>query len=64
MTRVKIEGTISKSVLEELKQICELEAEKAELEDKVQPTVSHVLEMLLRKGIKAYKRQQRASFSA
>ena len=61
MTRVKIEGTVSKSVLQELRHICELEAEKAELEDKVQPTASHVLEMLLRKGIKAYKRQQKTS---
>lgn len=59
MTRVKIEGTISKSVLEELRVILELEAKKAELEDKVQPTVSHVLEMLLRKGIKAYKRERK-----
>jgi hypothetical protein len=59
MTRVKIEGTVSKSVLQELRHICELEAEKADLEDKVQPTVSHVLEMLLRKGIKAYKRERK-----
>lgn len=61
MTRIKIEGTVSKSVLEELRRICELEAEKAELEDKVQPIMSHVLEMLLRKGIKAYKRQHKTS---
>jgi uncharacterized protein (UPF0335 family) len=61
VTRIKIEGTVSKSVLEELRRICKLEAEKAELEDKVQPIMSHVLEMLLRKGIKAYKRQHKIS---
>lgn len=54
-TRIKIEGTIDKTVFEEFKKIYELEIQKAEAEDKVQPSVSHVLEMLLRKGIKTYK---------
>jgi len=58
-TRIKIEGTIDKTVFEEFKQILVLEIEKAEAEDKVQPTISHVLEMLLRKGIKTYKRERK-----
>jgi hypothetical protein len=57
-TRIKIEGTIDKTVFEEFKRILALEIEKAEAEDKVQPTVSHVLEMLLRKGIRAYKAEK------
>jgi len=57
-TRIKIEGTIDKTVFEEFKRILTLEIEKAEAEDKVQPTVSHVLEMLLRKGIKTYKTEK------
>lgn len=54
MTRIKIEGTIDKRVFEEFKRVYELEVERAEVEDRVQPSVSHVVEMLLRKGIKAY----------
>ena len=54
-TRIKIEGTIDKSVFEEFKRIYGLEIEEAETEDRVQPSVSHVLEMLLRKGMKTYK---------
>lgn len=58
-TRIKIEGTIDKAVFEEFKRILALEIEKAEAEDKVQPSVSHVLEMLLRKGIKTYKTEKK-----
>lgn len=58
-TRIKVEGTIDKVVFEGFKRILTLEIEKAEAEDKVQPTVSHVLEMLLRKGIKAYKTEKK-----
>jgi len=43
---------------EEFKRILSLEIEKAEAEDKVLPTVSHVLEILLRKGIKSYKAER------
>ena len=57
-TRIKIEGTIDKTIFEEFKRIYQLEIRKAEAEDKVQPSVSHVLEMLLRKGIKAYKAEK------
>lgn len=59
MTRIKVEGTIDRAVFEEFKRIYGLESERAEAEDKVQPTVSHVLEMLLRKGIKAYKMEKK-----
>jgi len=58
-TRIKVEGTIDKRVFEEFKRIYELEIEKAEVEDKAQPSVSHILEMLLRKGIRAYKAERK-----
>ncbi len=58
-TRIKIEGTIDKTVFEEFKRIYELEVQKAEAEDKVQPSISHVLEMLLRKGIEHTKRRKK-----
>lgn len=58
-TRIKIEGTIDKAVFDEFKRIYELEIEKAETEDRVKPSVSHVLEMLLRKGIKVCRAERR-----
>jgi len=58
-TRIKIEGTVDRAVLEEFKKIYELETSQAEAEDKVQPSVSHILEMLLRKGIKTYKSERK-----
>jgi len=58
-TRIKIEGTIDKVVFDEFKRIYEVEIERAEVEDKVQPSVSHVLEMVLRKGIRAYKAERK-----
>jgi len=53
-TRIKIEGTVDKKVFENFKHVLMLETEKAEDEDRAEPSVSHVLEMLLRKGIKTY----------
>jgi len=58
-TRLKIEGTIDKAVFEEFKHILAQEVQQAEIEDKAEPTVSQVLEMLLRKGIKTYKTEKR-----
>src|SRR3990170_1468237 len=43
-TRIKIEGTIDKTVFEEFKRIYELEIQKSEAEDRVQPSISHILE--------------------
>jgi len=58
-TRLKIEGTIDKAVFEEFKHILAQEVEQAETEDRAEPTVSQILEMLLRKGIKTYKTEKR-----
>jgi len=54
-TKIKIEGTIDRKVFETLKEIYETEKREAEAEDKSEPSFSQVLEMILRKGIKAYK---------
>ena len=58
-TRLKIEGTIDKAVFEEFKHILTQEVQQAEIEDRAEPTVSQILEMLLRKGIKSYKTEKR-----
>ncbi len=58
-TKLKVEGTIDKTVFDDFKEIMEIELEKAREEDRVEPNVSSILEMLLRKGIRAYKAQRR-----
>jgi len=58
-TRLKIEGTIDRAVFEEFKNILAQEVQQAEIEDRAEPTVSQILEMLLRKGIKTYKTEKR-----
>jgi len=54
-TKIKIEGTIDRHVFESIKEVYEAEKKEAEAEDKPEPSFSQVLEMILRKGIKAYK---------
>jgi len=54
-TKIKIEGTIDRHVFESIKEVYETEKREAEAEDKPEPSFSQVLEMILRKGIKAYK---------
>jgi len=58
-TRLKIEGTVDKAVFEEFKHVLAQEVQQAEDEDRAEPTVSQILEMLLRKGIKVYKTEKR-----
>jgi len=58
-TRLKIEGTIDRAVFEDFKHILAQEVQQAEIEDRAEPTVSQILEMLLRKGIKTYKTEKR-----
>lgn len=54
-TKIKIEGTIDRQVFMTIKDVYETEKREAEAEDKPEPSFSQVLEMILRKGIKAYK---------
>jgi len=58
-TKLKVEGTIDKRVFDDFKEIMEIEVDKARAEDRVEPNVSNILEMLLRKGIRAYRAQRK-----
>ncbi len=57
-TRIKVEGTIDRKVFEDFKEILNKEILDAREADRVEPSVSHVLEMLLRKGIRAYRAEK------
>jgi hypothetical protein len=46
-------------VFDDFKEIMEIEVEKAQEEDRVEPNVSNILEMLLRKGIRAYNARRK-----
>jgi len=58
-TKIKLEGTVDKMVFDDFKKIMQIELDKAREEDRVEPNVSNILEMLLRKGIRAYRAQRR-----
>jgi len=62
-TRIKIEGTIDKAIFDDFKEVLRLELLEARETDRAEPSVSHVLEMLLRKGIKAYKTEKRKTIN-
>ena len=54
-TKVRVVATVDRKLCEEMKQIHEQEVQKAKREDRVEPDWSNTIEMLLRKGAKAYK---------
>ena len=53
-TKLRVEGVVEKDVYEDSKKVYEEECEKALKEDRGKPSRSEILEMLLRKGLKAY----------
>jgi hypothetical protein len=52
---VLIEGTVAATVYDELVGILRAEQSAAEEQDQAAPTWSQVLELILRKGVKAYQ---------
>jgi hypothetical protein len=54
-TKVRVVATVDRKLCEEMKQIHEQEIQKAKREDRAEPDWSNTIEMLLRKGAKAYK---------
>jgi hypothetical protein len=57
-TKLRVEGVVEKSVYEEFKKVYMLECEAAAKDDRCKPSRSEVLEMLLRKGLKAYFKKE------
>ena len=53
-TKLRVEGVVEKDVYEDFKKVYELECGKAAKNDRGKPSRSEILEMLLRKGLKAY----------
>ena len=58
-TKIKIEGTVDKAVFEDFKNVVRLELLEAQETDRAEPSLSSVLEMLLRKGIKTYRTEKK-----
>ena len=58
-TKIKLEGTVDKKVFDDFKEIMQIELDKAREEDRAEPNVSSIMEMLLRKGIRSYRAQRR-----
>jgi len=49
-----LQATVSEDVIRAIRRILELERAEAERSDRAKPSLSAIVEMLLRKGIKAY----------
>ncbi len=54
-TKVRIEATIEAELYRELQRIIQLEQKQARERDWPEVPISHVVEMILRKGVRAYK---------
>jgi len=55
-TRVRVVATVEKKLCEEMELIHEQEIRHAKDEDRVEPDWSNTIEMLLRKGVKIYRK--------
>ena len=55
-TRVRVVATVEKKLCEEMELIHEQETKHARDEDRVEPDWSNTIEMLLRKGVKTFKK--------
>jgi hypothetical protein len=54
-TKVRVVATVEKRLCAEMELIHELEIKRAGAEDRCEPDWSNTIEMLLRKGVKAYR---------
>jgi len=54
-TKIRIAATVDKILLEEMELVHELEAQRARQEDRSEPDWSNTIEMLLKKGVRAYR---------
>ena len=54
-TKIRIVATVDRRLCEEMELIHEKEVKRAKEEDRSEPDWSNTIEMLLRKGVRAYK---------
>ena len=54
-TKVRIVATVDRKLCEEMELIHDKEVQRAKDEDRAEPDWSNTIEMLLRKGVRAYK---------
>jgi hypothetical protein len=52
---VRIVATVDRNLCEEMERIHEQEIEVAKVEDRAEPDWSNTLEMLMKKGVRAYR---------
>ncbi len=63
-SRLAINVTIERSLLEEMKRIHDIEIQRAKNEDRTLPDWSHTCEMICRKGVKTYIRENQHHVSS
>jgi len=55
-----IEDPVNRQVVQQIREILEMERKRARETDRVLPSLSQVLEMLLRKGVKVWQNEQKS----
>jgi|GEM_PF-3568048 len=60
-TKIRVVATVDRKLCEEMELIHKLEIQRARDEDRAEPDWSNTLEMLLRKGVKAYQKSASVS---
>ena len=58
-TKIRVVATVEKRIVDEMRLIHDEELRAAEIVDRVEPDWSNTVEMLLRKGVKAWKRERK-----
>ena len=56
-TKARVVATVDRELCQQMKPIHEQEVKRAKDEDRTEPDWSNTIEMLLRKGIKAYRQR-------
>jgi len=54
-TKIRVVATVDKKLCEQIERIHASEIERAKNQDRTEPDWSNTIEMLLRKGVRAYK---------
>jgi hypothetical protein len=58
-TKIRIVATVDRELCEDLERIHEEECRRAKNEDRSEPDWSNTIEMILRKGVKAFRATQK-----
>ena len=63
-TKIRVVATVDRNLCQEMGRIHVQEVERAKTEDRTEPKWSNTIDMLLRKGVRSYRSDQRITWKA